>query len=586
MFRPPTTGTCADQHAEHGDWRAAVRDRFRALVRELEVRTILDVRPARTAWEAAYAASRLLPGCRDDLRTAAEDFSAVMYGERRADETLYRRMAGHRRSGHGGGRHGGPRRQPRQQGCRDGRNRPAGFAGPSDLAEPAGTLDRCQPWSWRCSSWSRSRCSRAVSGASEPRIRAHPRRQGAGALGQLLSDEGIRISTADRVGEASTCWIPRRRLVVATPEPADGGRGPAADGSSPGASHPAAAAGYRARGVRCSGRGDAAAAGRVPAGLPGGRGDARRTDRGGRPGGRLPARAGPPRLACYPTGGGYAYLRVAGTARDGRPGGRWPVQCRDRQGGQRRIRDEPPRLAAPAGLADGDSTPEAGGSTGGGGTQPTLLPSWWQIGVVQAVVALVVVGIWRGRRLGPILTEPLPVTVRASETVEGHGRLYYRLGARDRAAEALADGDPATTQPILRRCRRSRGAGRGDCPADRRARRTRSASCSPAPAPATDDELVALANHLDRLERGGSPTVTQNLAPHLAGPDSRSARSGTRSARQSSDRRQRSPRWSSRCSAADTSCSRACRGPPRRCWSAASPRRCGSRPSGCSSPRT
>jgi len=83
----------ADQHAEHGDWRAAVRDRFRALVRELEVRTILDVRPARTAWEAAYAASRLLPGCRDDLRTAAEDFSTVMYGERRADETLYRRMA-------------------------------------------------------------------------------------------------------------------------------------------------------------------------------------------------------------------------------------------------------------------------------------------------------------------------------------------------------------------------------------------------------------------------------------------------------------------------------------------------------------
>jgi hypothetical protein len=83
----------AGQHAEQGDWRAAVRDRFRALVRELEVRTILEVRPARTAWEAAHAATRLLPGCRDDLRTAAEDFSAVMYGERRADKALYRRMA-------------------------------------------------------------------------------------------------------------------------------------------------------------------------------------------------------------------------------------------------------------------------------------------------------------------------------------------------------------------------------------------------------------------------------------------------------------------------------------------------------------
>jgi hypothetical protein len=83
----------AEQHAEHGDWRAAVRDRFRALVRELEVRTILDVRPARTAWEAANTASRLLPGCRDDLRTGADVFSAVMYGERLAEESLYRRMA-------------------------------------------------------------------------------------------------------------------------------------------------------------------------------------------------------------------------------------------------------------------------------------------------------------------------------------------------------------------------------------------------------------------------------------------------------------------------------------------------------------
>ena len=48
-----------------GDWAAAVRDRFRAVVRELEVQTILDVRPARTAWEAAYRASRVLPACRD-----------------------------------------------------------------------------------------------------------------------------------------------------------------------------------------------------------------------------------------------------------------------------------------------------------------------------------------------------------------------------------------------------------------------------------------------------------------------------------------------------------------------------------------
>jgi len=45
--------------------------------------------------------------------------------------------------------------------------------------------------------------------------------------------------------------------------------------------------------------------------------------------------------------------------------------------------------------------------------------------------------LWRMRRLGPLVTEPLPVVVRACETVEGHGRLYRSRRARDRAAAAL-----------------------------------------------------------------------------------------------------------------------------------------------------
>ncbi len=82
----------AAQFAEQGDWTAAVRDRFRAMVRELEVRTILDVRPARTATEAAYSASKVLPDCRDVLRVGAESFNAVVYGERPADSAAYQRM--------------------------------------------------------------------------------------------------------------------------------------------------------------------------------------------------------------------------------------------------------------------------------------------------------------------------------------------------------------------------------------------------------------------------------------------------------------------------------------------------------------
>ena len=82
----------AEQHAARGDWAGAVRDRFRALVRELETQAILDVRPARTAWEAAYRASRVLPTCQDALQAGAGSFNAVVYGDRPADSAAYQQM--------------------------------------------------------------------------------------------------------------------------------------------------------------------------------------------------------------------------------------------------------------------------------------------------------------------------------------------------------------------------------------------------------------------------------------------------------------------------------------------------------------
>ncbi|GAA3602317.1 DUF4129 domain-containing protein [Microlunatus ginsengisoli] len=83
----------AEAAAAAGDWREAVRDRFRALVRELETRTILDVRPARTALEAATGAGRHLPELAGALRDGADEFNAVVFGDRPADEAGYRRMA-------------------------------------------------------------------------------------------------------------------------------------------------------------------------------------------------------------------------------------------------------------------------------------------------------------------------------------------------------------------------------------------------------------------------------------------------------------------------------------------------------------
>ena len=70
----------------------------------------------------------------------------------------------------------------------------------------------------------------------------------------------------------------------------------------------------------------------------------------------------------------------------------------------------------------------------------SLIPGQVWAVVIQLGVVVVLLALWRMRRLGPLVTEPLPVVVRACETVEGHGRLYRSRRARDRAAAALRDG--------------------------------------------------------------------------------------------------------------------------------------------------
>jgi hypothetical protein len=76
----------ADAAAAAGDWDEAVRQRFRAVVRSLEEREILDPRPGRTADEAAADAGRAMPSCADGLRAAARSFDDVAYGGRARDQ--------------------------------------------------------------------------------------------------------------------------------------------------------------------------------------------------------------------------------------------------------------------------------------------------------------------------------------------------------------------------------------------------------------------------------------------------------------------------------------------------------------------
>ncbi|MFN2560972.1 MAG: DUF4350 domain-containing protein [Jatrophihabitans sp.] len=122
--------------------------------------------------------------------------------------------------------------------------------------------------------------------------------------------------------------------------------------------------------------------------------------------------------------------------------------------------------------------------------------AFWWLAAVAALTAL-----WRARRLGGVVPEPLPVVVRSAEVVEGHGRLYARAGARDRAAAALRS---ATTTRLAVRLGLPRGA-----PAEQVAVAAAAVvHGSPAQlagllagaAPVDDAALVRLATELDHLE--------------------------------------------------------------------------------------
>jgi Domain of unknown function (DUF4129) len=83
----------AEAAAARGNWDDAVRERFRAIVRSLEERDILDERAGRTADEAAVEAARALPDAVRDLIGAARTFDDVTYGDAHVDAVIYATLA-------------------------------------------------------------------------------------------------------------------------------------------------------------------------------------------------------------------------------------------------------------------------------------------------------------------------------------------------------------------------------------------------------------------------------------------------------------------------------------------------------------
>jgi len=82
----------AEKAAAAGDLAEAVRERFRAVVRELEQRGVLDARAGRTVDEVAFEAGRALPALAADLRGAAVQFDDVWYGGRTATAEGYQAL--------------------------------------------------------------------------------------------------------------------------------------------------------------------------------------------------------------------------------------------------------------------------------------------------------------------------------------------------------------------------------------------------------------------------------------------------------------------------------------------------------------
>ncbi|MEV7896116.1 DUF4350 domain-containing protein [Streptomyces cyaneofuscatus] len=153
---------------------------------------------------------------------------------------------------------------------------------------------------------------------------------------------------------------------------------------------------------------------------------------------------------------------------------------------------------------DSDSDSNGGEASGEESDFLDLIPSGWLWGTLQLTLAAVLAAIWRGRRLGPLVVERLPVSIRASESAEGRAGLYRKANARERAAESLRS---AARNRIARLAGvTAREAHTSDVLLPAVSARTTTTGDDLStllfgPAPADDAALVLLAEHLDALER-------------------------------------------------------------------------------------
>lgn len=145
-----------------------------------------------------------------------------------------------------------------------------------------------------------------------------------------------------------------------------------------------------------------------------------------------------------------------------------------------------------------------------------LTPEWIGPIMVLAILTAIAAAFWRGRRLGPLVVENLPVVVRASETMEGRARLYEKSSARLRALDALRIGTidrlgtlcglprSASTDDVIRAV--AAAVGRSS-PENSAAAAADVAALLRDAEPVTDAELVRLSDELLVLERNAASVL-------------------------------------------------------------------------------
>ena len=158
-------------------------------------------------------------------------------------------------------------------------------------------------------------------------------------------------------------------------------------------------------------------------------------------------------------------------------------------------------------FAPSATRPDCSGTSRESATWPTSTarrrspwPVWLAPGAAVIATAVLVLAFVRGRRMGALVTEPLPVVVRAVETTESRGRIYRRARDRGRAAAILRLG---STDRLARRLalppqaaeavQAAAAAASGMPPAQ-------VAALLAGPPPTTDVELHTLATALTDLE--------------------------------------------------------------------------------------